>query len=209
MEIEIPMKLGLWWSKSHLEDQTGKIVIENDYLYMPERFSECFWILFERLNYTHDYCLHQLICSEHKLEESRLHAKEGPYDEDHYYWEYNVDVIAKCTVLVVMTSFVEWGLKRVLKELAETIPPKTDRGVSDIGHYINYLKTELLSNWEVSPGTLSTLDSLRRLRNKFAHGEWDAVEPLLEELLFKDTFSAVSCLFRTIEESAWESEWGK
>jgi len=76
MEINIPKKLGLWWSKSWLEDQHGNMVVTNDYLYMPERFSECFWIIFERLNYTHDYCLHQLISSEEKLQQLREDAKE-------------------------------------------------------------------------------------------------------------------------------------
>ena len=85
MEIDIPQKLGLWWSKSWLEDQSGNVIASCDYLYMPERFSECFWILFERLNYTRDYCLHQLITSEQKLQQLREDAKIIPDSEDHNY----------------------------------------------------------------------------------------------------------------------------
>ena len=208
MEIDILKRLGLWWSKSWLEDQEGNMISSSDYLYMPERFSECFWVLFERLNYTHDYCLHQLISSEKKLEQLREDAKEYPEIDDHYYWEYNVDVISKSTVLIMMSSFIEWGLKRVLKELAGSIPQKTNRKISDIEHYISCIKSEALSNLDIPIETTHRLNTLRKLRNKFAHGEWELVEPLLKELTFKETFNAISDLFATIENLAWESEWG-
>jgi uncharacterized protein YutE (UPF0331/DUF86 family) len=208
MEIDIPKKLGLWWSKSWLEDQDGNVVTSNDYLYMPERFSECFWVLFERLNYTHDYCLHLLISSEEKLQQIREDEKEYPDIEDHYYWEYNVDVISKSNVLIVMSSFIEWGLKRVLIELVGSIPKKENRKTSDIEHYLACIKSEILMDLEIPQETRNNLNTLRKLRNKFAHGEWDKIEPLLVDLTFKETFSAISDLFYRIERLAWESEWG-
>ncbi|MCW8880271.1 MAG: hypothetical protein OQJ89_09005 [Kangiellaceae bacterium] len=208
MEIDIPKKLGLWWSKSWLEDQDGKVVASSDYLYMPERFSECFWVLFERLNYTHDYCLHQLVSSEEKLRQLREDAKECPDIEDHYYWEYNVDVISKSNVLMIMSSFIEWGLKRVLKELVGSIPKKGNKRTSDIDHYITCIKSEALIDLDLAPRAKSCLNALRKLRNKFAHGEWEKIEPLLKDLTFKEMFTCISDLFSQIENLAWESEWG-
>lgn len=118
-----------------------------------------------------------------------------------------MDVISKSTVLIIMSSFIEWGLKRVIKELVGSVPSKTKK-ISDIEHYISCIKSEVLPNLELSIELTSKLNALRKLRNKFAHGEWDLIEPLLKELLFKESFAAISGLFVSIENLAWDSEWG-
>ena len=209
MDIKKSEKFGLWWSKYDVLDKDWNVIASNDYLYMPERFSECFWILFERLHHTHDYCLHQLIESQNKLEELIEETKENPDSEGHYYWEYNVDVVSKSTVLVVMASFIEWGLKKVLKELTGSIPSRTNKSISNIEHYISGIQNLALNDLKLSQELSFKLEMLRKLRNKFAHGDWDQIEEILKEIRFKDTFKAISDLFEEIEQLAWSSPWGE
>lgn len=221
-EIEIFRRHGLFWSGTLAQDSSGKILADGDYIQMPERFSDCFWVIFDRLGQVNDYCFQQLISSEAKLKDLENERKDlgsgklplecasqlDYLDEAIPNWTHNVNVIAKSSILIVLSSFVEWALKRVIQEFLGEVSRNQMGGKSKIDSYLLLLNKQVFSDMTIPAKTKYILDSFRKSRNEFAHGDWETLENTLSSINLREAFESVSELLFLLEEHAWSSEWG-
>lgn len=218
-ELDIAKRYGLFWALSLVTEDDGTPIADGTYIYQPERFSETFWVLFEKLQQLNDYCFLQLVTVEQhhsKLVDQResYMADSGPGAEALYWlddqiprWEDNLTVVTQATSIVLLCSFVEWGLKRVVKDLYGAIARKPSGSrVSDIQFLLEHLEASGLS-YVVDAQVLHTVHSFRGIRNAFAHGEWAAIEEQLANVSLRDCFENVSQLFACLEAASWEGPW--
>ena len=218
-ELYISDKHGLYWSSTWIEDESGITIADGSYIYVAERYSDLFWVIASKLSQLNDYCFHQLVSSKEKLsalreEKTHLISQRHPYAEEFDYldeaipaWEENVFVTANAVPIVLLSSFVEWALKSVVKEFCGSVPRKPKSEISDVNFFLQYAKSNGGLNFKLDEETTCTLNSFRMIRNQFAHGNWQTLETLLGTLSLRDCFSAVTRLCQTLEESAWEGPW--
>ena len=219
-ETSIAIKHGLYWSRSWVEDDDGQILVDTFYLYDPERASMLFFPLFDRLRQLNDYCFSQLVSSEQKLAElmvqrdAAMAQRYGGGEELAYLadeiplWEHNVAVIAKANPIILLCSFVEWGLKEVVKDICGLVQNKTGKNISDFEFYVNFLKKECALDLNIEEYVIEQINAFRRVRNSFAHGKWNLLEGELADISLRSCFDVVSTLFEKIEKAAWNSPWG-
>jgi hypothetical protein len=203
------------------ENEDGSVLVDGFYLFEPERFSMPFYVLSEKLRQLNDYCFNQLISSESKLLEltdqrTAAMARKDSWAEEFDYlddqipmWEDNVAVIGKAVPVVLLCSFVEWGVKFLTKEFCGSIPRKTIRGLSDVEFLLRYLEQNSQLRLGVTSDLMLPINSFRAVRNSFAHGQWESVATQLSAISLRASFQAVSALFERIEEAAWLSPWGE
>jgi len=218
-EIEVSLKHGLFWGVSHIEDDRGSYIADGHYIYQPERFSNTFFELFGKLRQLNDYCFHQLVSSETKiselLEQRNAALRNTDCDaalldtlsDDVPLWRSNVSVVSVAVPIVLLSSFVEWGLKLVIADLCDSLPRKPNPSMSDFQFLLQHLQANGGVVLSIDKEQIETVNSFRRVRNAFAHGQWDTLEPLLKTLSLRKCFSTVSSIFQEIEESAWLSPW--
>lgn len=217
-ELDIARKHGLFWANSEMSGDAAP-GINGFYIYQPERFSNTFFVLFEKLRQLNDYCFHQLIASEGKLREltgQRSQALERAgtlaqeldfLDDEIPLWQDNVTVISQAVPVVLLCSFVEWGLKRVIADFGGNVPRKTGRALSDIQFLLEHLEQQCGLPLGPAQGPIQVIHELRPVRNAFAHGQWQTVHTQLARISLREGFTAVSSLFQHIEEEAWMSPW--
>jgi hypothetical protein len=220
-ELDTATKYGLFWGGACIEDEDGTVLADGLYLYQPQRFSTTFFLLFDKLRQLNDYCFNQLISSEVKLLElttqkaAAIARKDGGAEELDYLddqipiWEDNVEVVAKTIPIVLLFSFVEWGLKLVSKEFCGSIPHKAARSISDFEFLLRHIQQNSPLQLDITGDLIPAINSFRKIRNAFAHGHWESLATQLSAISLRTCFEVVSRLFQRIEESAWLSPWGK
>jgi hypothetical protein len=220
-ELNTATKYGLFWSRACIQDEDGKLLADGFYVYQPERFSATFFLLFDKLAQLNDYCFNQLISSETKLRElaaqrttaiarNDVGAEELDYLDDQLpMWENNVSVVGKAVPIVLLCGFVEWGLKLVTKEFCGRVPRKSASRISDFEFLLHHLQQNSPLPLDITGDPILSIDSFRKVRNAFAHGQWNSLATQLNVISLRACFEAVSQLFERIEESAWLSPWGR
>ncbi|MEB5483806.1 hypothetical protein QMA69_04160 [Burkholderia pseudomallei] len=103
-ELNVANKYGLFWAGALVEDEKGKALADGFYIYQPKRFSDTFFLLFDKLRQLNDYCFNQLLFSEKRLRmlagqrsaaaaQEHCGAEELDYLDDRIpMWEDNVEV---------------------------------------------------------------------------------------------------------------------
>lgn len=218
-ELAVFNEHGLYFSHSLLVDEEGVEYANGQYLYQPTRFSETFFVVFDKLAQLNNYCFHQMVSSRSRLstlksERDRAANKRWCsaeeliyYDEEIPDWEDNVNVISKATAIILLCSFVEWALKTISGELTSAPPRKNSQNLSDIDYLLQHIKQNagLLLSGQIEE--ISLIHTFRKIRNAFAHGNWQELEQQLAALRLRDCFESVSNLLMQIEMAAWESKW--
>ena len=218
-ELGVAGEHGLFWAGSQAVDAEGKLLADGSYIYQPVRFPNTFFLLFDKLRQLNDYCFHQLLSSQARLDELAVQRSaaitgEGGAEEFIYLsdqiplWEDNVQVVAKSTSVVLLCSFMEWGLKLVAKELCGGIPRKSDRSMSDIEFMLWHIEQRGGLQLVVDDEPIGVVNSFRVIRNAFAHGDWTELNEQLDAVSLRVCFESVSEIFQRIEEAAWRSPWG-
>lgn len=216
-ELVTAEKYGLFWARSFVEDESGRLIADGLYIYQPDRFWEPFWVLFDRLGQLNDYCFNQLVASETKL--SELQAEHDRATEDKASgaevfdylseqipaWEDNVAIFAKAAPIVLLASFTEWGLKHIAISLFRGSPKKADRRMSDIQFYSHHLVSCGLEVENIEE-FISRVGTFRSIRNNFAHGKWNEIEEDLRGISLREAFTGVSDMFEAFEDAAWRRE---
>lgn len=217
-ELDVASKYGLFWASSWLEGDDGQLLADGTYIYQPQRFSETFFVIFDKLHQLNDYCFHQLLTvgtRQYDLVQQRISAlaRSGTGAEELDYlddeiprWEDNLKIVTQATSLILLCSFVEWALKRVAKDLHGCVPRKTLRSMSDMEFLLQHLAQAGL-HFQLEPELLGTLDGFRNIRNAYAHGDWAHVAEQLNGLSLRACFEAVSQVFACLEEAAWGGPW--
>ena len=222
-EVELYKKYGLFWFQACIPDpdSPNDFLAEGFYIQMPERFSKCFWTLFDRLGQVNDYCFQMLLASESKLNELKneridlasnikpsVCASQFDYFDDQIpNWTHNVNIISKSSTLVILASFVEWGLKIITEELKLKISKEDFRNKSKIDAYIFLLQRTLFNDLVIPREIQEILTSFKKSRNQFAHGDWDDLESTIYLIDLREAFEAVSELFIIIEKKTWMTVW--
>jgi len=220
-ELNVANKYGLFWAGALVEDEEGKVLADGFYIYQPDRFSDTFFLLFDKLRQLNDYCFNQLLSSEMRLRtlasqrsevagQQHCGAEELDYLDDQIpMWEDNVEVVGRATSIVLLCSFVEWGLKLVTRELCGAIPRKRSRSISDFEFILHHLQHNGGLHLNIDVGATNVVHSFRGIRNAFAHGDWETLNEQLNSVSLRACFEAVARIFQCIEESAWQSPWAK
>lgn len=218
-ELEIAKKYGLFWGGSWVEMEHGFETVDGLYIYQPERFSDIFFPLFDKLRQLNDYCFHQLLSSEEKLLEltsERNRAVARPdcdaaevlyFDDVIPHWQANAGTISRVVPIVLLSSFVEWGLKLVATEFCSSVPRKSAPSMSDFQFLIQHLQANSGLSFQIDQELFEAVDLFRSARNAFAHGRWRDLESQMENISLRNCFTAVSSIFQKIEEAAWQSPW--
>lgn len=217
-ELDVAAKYGLFWASTTWEREDGHLLADSSYIYQPERFSKTFSVLFDKLRQLNDYCYQLLLSVEERwtdLNQQRASAiacsdtgaEELCWLDDVIpHWDDNVKVVTHATSAVLLSSFLEWGLKRIAKDLNVDIPRKSGRGMSDVKFLLLQLKQSGL-NIQLDPKIDKAIDNLRSVRNSYAHGEWDQVEKKLTKISLIECFKVVSELFVHLEKAVWDGPW--
>lgn len=220
-ELNIAKKYGLFWAGVLVEDEEGRVLADGFYIYQPERFSDTFFLLFDKLRQLNDYCFNQLLSSERRLRalasqrdevavQGHCGAEELDYLDDQIpIWEDNIEVIGRATSIILLCSFVEWGLKLVTRELCGAIPRKRGRSMSDFEFMLHHLQHNGGLHLNVDDDSVGVINMFREIRNAFAHGDWATLNEQLDSVSLRTCLEAVARIFQHIEESAWQSPWGR
>lgn len=218
-ELSVATKFGLFWADTELQDEEGQALTDGFYIALPERYSDTFFPLLHKLQQLNDYCFHQLLSSERRLQalvsqrQDVAAQKQGGaeawiyLDDQIPQWEDNVEVVGRATSIVLLSSFVEWGLKRVALEFCGTIPRKRGGAMSDVEFMLQHLQRQGGLSPAMEVECMERIHSFRGIRNAFAHGDWEALNAQLQSVSLRACFTAVARLFHCLEASAWQGPW--
>lgn len=220
-ELAVVNEHGLYFAHSLLFDEEGVEYANGHYLYQPTRFCETFFVVFGKLAQLNNYCFHQMVSSHSRLtilksERDRAANKRwcsaeelDYYDEQIPDWEDNINVISKATAIILLCSFAEWALKTISIELTSASPRKNSQSLSDVEHLLQHIKQNAGLSLPDQTEEMSLIHAFRKIRNAFAHGNWQELEQQLAVLRLRDCFESVSDLLMQIEMAAWGSKWAE
>ncbi len=203
-----------------------------DYLFRPdERFSLEFWEIEREMAQLNDYCLLSVSETGRHLQQMRRECadlmtgkKRYVFPEDDFtgeqidwlteqigQWEDTYGFIAKAMCLLLLSAFLEKTLRGLITALspAGLRLAKERSGEGKVAQLLASLKTECRLSFDEPSDSYAVRDVCRKLRNDFAHGEWDKVRRTVHNLSLRDAFSAVTQLLTAVEAAAWESDWGR
>ncbi|CRD63383.1 hypothetical protein [Stenotrophomonas thermophila] len=220
-ELEVASKYGLFWANALVEDEDGTLLADGFYLSEPQRFSDTFFTIFDKLRQLNDYCFNQLLASEARLRSltsqrtstaanKNCRAEEFDYLDDQIpLWEDNVEVVGRTTPIILLCSFLEWGLKLVAKELTGVVPRNRGHAISDFEFLLKYIREKAGLTLVIDAELTDNVHVFRDIRNAFAHGQWVALSERLDGIPLRVCFETVAQVFQRIEEAAWQSPWGE
>lgn len=102
---------------------------------------------------------------------------------------------------IMLAAFLEKSLKEVIAE-AKPVgagQPKRGKGQSQVDSYLAYLRDVCSLTFEVPAETRKVMELHKKLRNDFAHGDWDVFQKKLTGIDLPMAFDAVSALLRVLE----------
>src|SRR5690606_15059935 len=137
-------------------------------------------------------------------------AEEFDYLDDQIpLWEDNVEVVGRTTPIILLCSFLEWGLKLVAKELTGVVPRNRGHAISDFEFLLKYIREKAGLTLVIDAELIDNVHVFRGIRNAFAHGQWAALSERLDGIPLRVCFETVAQVFQRIEEAAWQSPWGE
>ena len=116
-------------------------------------------------------------------------------------WSDSQVFLIRAMCLLLLSSFVE----RSLKSLCLSFSPsgakfkQSNNSISKVAAYIGYLQYGCGLTFEEPANAASVREKCRKIRNDFAHGDWDEVRIGIKTQSLRGAFEACSLLFREIE----------
>jgi len=116
-------------------------------------------------------------------------------------WSHTEQVIVAGMSLILLAAFVEKNLKWLLERYAPPAgsKPRSFPGQPKITGYVEFLRQGCQLEFTTPPEAIAAMDLARRLRNEFAHGDWEQFEESLRGVELSRLFDAVTRLFQEIE----------
>lgn len=121
-------------------------------------------------------------------------------------WEKLSRDINKCTLLLLVLSYLESSLNEIAKWFCEerSVPlGRKERGDDEITFYLRKIgqccACDLTGTLE---DELAYVRKVRKIRNQFVHREWEQVDKHYDKFRLCDVFRAVSVIFAEIEKAA-------
>lgn len=121
-------------------------------------------------------------------------------------WEKLSRDINKCTLLLLILSYLESSLNEIAKWFCEerSIPlGQKDKGSSAVAFYLKKIgeccRCDLVRTLE---NELNYLDKVRKIRNQFVHSEWEQMDEHYDKFRLCDVFHTASKFLTEIEKAA-------
>lgn len=178
-----------------------------------------FVVIEEEFDQLHEYLSEVLIFTEQKLKDiniTSLRPETLPAEQldwewiEKDRWEDNFTFFCPSMTLVSLYLFVEKSLKNLCYSFSEVsndwkirknvrfkVPKKNTESIIEAS--LSYLLKTKKFKFKVSPEMISILDKTRTLRNNFAHGDWENVREMIDEVEVNYCFRIVGNLFEQIE----------
>jgi hypothetical protein len=126
-------------------------------------------------------------------------------------WKDTKSFILPATCNMLLYILVEKSLKHLCNYckgfVKETdIQPKQVNGLSKVESYLEYLKREFFPELKIDKKTLDLIHRSQKIRNAYAHGDWDIVRSEMASVNLVDAFITSASLFYSIEKQydLWE-----
>lgn len=118
-------------------------------------------------------------------------------------WEHIQGFVSRATCLLLVHVLTEKNLKGICDAYTpdKTREAKKVMGLSAIDSYLKYLREVCCLSFEEPKAAPAMRERIRRVRNGFAHGDWDQVGAETSEIALQDAFRTTSRLFAAIEEA--------
>lgn len=193
------------------------------YLFISNQNRTEFVVIEEDMAQLNDFCVHFLEATQAKvseLDQRFKHGKGGTFegidgeeigltDDDVRdgaameldAWQDTGDFLARANCLLLLACFAEKSLVHLCKELGGKVP-RPKGGQSKVDACLEYLRTDCGLTFEDPEDSLKVRELCRKIRNAFAHGEWDTCRELVGQANLVEAFSAVSGLLSILEEAA-------
>jgi len=116
-------------------------------------------------------------------------------------WEDTRSFVARATVLILLSVFTEKALRSLCESLKppESGVPRQVKGLGKIDSYLSFLRTVCHLDFD-EPERISDLrKTTTRIRNAFAHGEWDETRNEIREVSISAAFMTITELLERVE----------
>lgn len=207
-EINVAKKYGLYWSKSiHMDDPK----INGLYVYQPTSLPfEPFYEISQKLEQLNNYIFLQLCTTTNRFEYAQEATRDSNYtqiewslykevaDQNLESWDYNLKVLSLVNPIILISTFLEWALKRLLLVCCDIHKFNAPKGKSNIDAMLEEIINKLGLQVEIPQSFQEKLDSYRFIRNNFAHGEWDQIGTLQDQDV-KEYLVHIEKLFKVLE----------
>ena len=195
------------------------------YLFQSPFGDHVFAIIEEEMEELNDFCVVSYNAVEDSLKREKAQAKKYATGQDKLIhpeigdvteealigmedfvipkWEQIHSFLSHATCLLLLHIFVEKSLKSLCLNYAPENSPsvKQVRGMSKIDSFLKYLKENCGFSFEEPSEAIELRDGIRKIRNAFAHGDWDTVRKTTLKFSLRKSFYTTSKLFRLIEEA--------
>jgi hypothetical protein len=217
------------------EDLDWSVVVKcgeshSNYLFETHSGRIEFIIIDTEMSQLNDYCVLCLNETAKKLQDLKEDAKEykkgtksvvvepeqwdvtqdfvmGLEEIDIPAWEDNYLFVSKAMCMILLSTYTEKSLKSLCMAFSENeYLPKQKGGESKISAYVNYLKTICKFDLIEPIEFLELREECRKIRNNFAHGDWDDIRDELIKISLHQSFLAVSTLFQVLEEKIYPAD---
>ncbi len=199
------------------------------YLFQSPFGDQVFTIIEEEMEELNDFCVVSIDAVEDALnrekalakkystgQERLIHPEIGDVTEEAIMgiedfvipkWEQIHSFLSHATCLLLLHIFVEKSLKSLCMNYTpdKSSSVKQIRGMSKIDSYLQYLKNDCGFFFEEPKEAAELRDGIRKIRNAFAHGDWDTVRKTTLKYSLRNSFSITSKLFRLIEKAIEQS----
>ena len=129
--------------------------------------------------------------------------KFGPNDTIDF-WSENVNFIAPTNILVLLYFYTEGCLKNLCKKLNvnkkdNVVRLRPTYNKSKIEAAFEYLKNNCNISYYPSEDVKVHLKEVNKIRNNFAHGDWDLLKDRMKKINLRNSFKIASSIFADIE----------
>ncbi|MGF1713181.1 hypothetical protein L4C37_21800 [Vibrio kagoshimensis] len=206
-EVRVAKQYGLYWSRS-LHSEYPEI--DGLYVYQPSYPIEPFLDISIKLEQLNNHIFLQLCATKQKHELAKEDKRSPHYLEnngnlyseivDHNIesWDYNLNVLSLVNPIILISTFLEWSLKRLLHDCCDGVKYKSKKGIANIDGMLALIIKSLSLDIQVPKDFQEALNKYRLVRNKFAHGEWEKISSLYD-LEVRDYLLHCSRLLKTLE----------
>ena len=123
-------------------------------------------------------------------------------------WQDNYFFVSKAVCLILLSTFLEKSLRSLCIAFSQDGRlPRQRGGESKISMYITHLKNVREFNFSESNEFIELREECRKIRNAFAHGDWDSVRSEIVTVSLHQSFSAVTSLFHILEEKIYPEDF--
>jgi hypothetical protein len=170
----------------------------------------CFVEISTKLQQLNDYIFSQL-CSTAKEYESAKFDYYDPLNPQMQWslgkeqaknrvssWDYSFKVFSRVNPIILISTFMEWALKCLLTEYSGSDSFKRNREKSIFDTMLKKLINDHQLDVIIPPDFQLILNKYRKIRNNFAHGDWDRIVNI-EDTDIKDYISNISSLLKYLE----------